>query len=119
MTPLRSKMVREMQLQRLATKTQEAYVRCVRDLAKHYRCSPDRLTVEQVRQYVHYLLTERKLSSSSCNLALAAFKFFYRKVLGNEQFKLKVRYKRSGRLLEVLNRGPCAVKSPGDRLCGP
>ena len=82
MTPLRAKMIRDMQLQRLAPKTQKAYVTAVAGLAKFYQCSPDRLHPEQIRTYLHHLLVERRLAWSSCNQAAAGLKFFYTKTLG-------------------------------------
>jgi hypothetical protein len=48
-----------MPLQRLAPKTQKAYVTAVAGLAKFYQCSPDRLRPEQIRTYLHHLLVER------------------------------------------------------------
>ena len=36
MTPLRQRMVEDMQLRDLSEKTQEAYVRAARQLAEHY-----------------------------------------------------------------------------------
>src|SRR5262249_16921960 len=82
MTPLRAKMIRDMQLQRLAPKTQKAYVTAVAGLAKFYQCSPDRLSPEQIHTYLHYLLVERPLAWSSCNQAAAGLQFFYTKTLG-------------------------------------
>ena len=81
MTPLRAQMIRDMQLQRLAPKTQKAYVAAVAGLAKFYQCSPDRLRPEQIRTYLHHLLVERRLAWSSCNQAAAGLKFFYTKTL--------------------------------------
>ena len=82
MTPLRAQMIRDMQLQRLAPQTQKAYVTAVAGLAKFYQCSPERLRPEQIRTYLHHLLTERRLAWSSCNQAAAGLKFFYTKTLG-------------------------------------
>ena len=82
MTPLRAKMIRDMQLQRLAPKTQKAYVTAVAGLAKFYQCSPDRLRPEQMRTYLPPLLVERRLAWSSCNQAAAGLQFFYTKTLG-------------------------------------
>ena len=82
MTPLRAKMIQDMELQRLAPKTQVAYVTAVASLAKFYQCSPDRLSPEQIRTYLHHLLVERRLAWSSCNQAAAGLKFFYTKTLG-------------------------------------
>ena len=81
MTPLRAQMIRDMQLQRLAPKTQRAYVAAVAGLAKFYQCSPDRLRPEQIRTYLHHLLVERRLAWSSCNQAAAGLKFFYTQTL--------------------------------------
>jgi len=81
MTPLRTQMIRDMQLQRLAPKTQQAYVAAVAGLAKFYQCSPDRFSPEQIRTYLHHLLVERRLAWSSCNQAAAGLKFFYTKTL--------------------------------------
>ena len=82
MTPLRAKMIRAMQLQRLAPQTQKAYVPAVTGLAKFYQCSPARLHPEQIRAYLHHLVVERHLAWSSCHQAAAGLKFFYTKTLG-------------------------------------
>jgi integrase/recombinase XerD len=82
MTPLRAKMLRDMPLQRLAPKTQKASVTAVAGLAKFYQGSPDRLSPEQMRTYLHHLLGERRLAWSSCNQAAAGLQFVYTKTLG-------------------------------------
>jgi len=46
MTPLRAKMIRDMQVQRLAPRTQEASVTAVAGIATFSHCSPDRLSSE-------------------------------------------------------------------------
>jgi hypothetical protein len=48
-----------MQLQRLAPRTQEAYIAAVVGLTKFYRCSPDRLSPEQIHTYLPHRLVER------------------------------------------------------------
>ena len=67
MTPLRAQMTRDMQGQRLAPRTQEAYIAAVAGLATFYGCSPDQLRPDQIRAYLHHLLVERHLAWSSCN----------------------------------------------------
>jgi integrase/recombinase XerD len=57
MTPLRQRMVEDMQLRGLSEKTQEAYVRAVRQLAEHYGKSPAQISEEELRQYFLYLET--------------------------------------------------------------
>jgi integrase/recombinase XerD len=39
MTPLRQRMIEDLQLRGLAAKTQDAYLRAVRQLAEHYTCT--------------------------------------------------------------------------------
>ena len=38
----------------------------VHGLAKYYRRRPDRLSVEEVQEYLYHLMEERKLAWSSC-----------------------------------------------------
>lgn len=104
MTALRDKMIRELELQRRSPKTIEAYVTAVAQLAEYYRRSPDQISLEEVRDFFHYLIVERKLAFSSCNQKLAGIRFFYAQVLGQEDFRLRIPAKRSGRLPEPLSR---------------
>jgi hypothetical protein len=55
MTPLRQRMLEDMQLRGFSARTQEAYVRSVRQLAAHFRKPPDQLTKDDLRQYFLYL----------------------------------------------------------------
>lgn len=103
MTPLRQRLIREMQLRQLAPRTIDTYVAAVAGLAKFYGRSPDQLQLEQVRSYLHHLLAERKLASGTCNVQAAAITFFYRQVLGQSSFDLQMRRKHSGKLPEVYS----------------
>lgn len=72
MSELRNRMIQEMELRRLSANTQEAYLRAVKQLAAHFGRSPDGVTKKDLRGYVHYLLTERRLSPSSVDVAAEA-----------------------------------------------
>ena len=52
MTELRKRMIEDIQLAGLSQGTLEAYVRSVRQLAGHFRLSPDRITERQLRDYL-------------------------------------------------------------------
>ncbi len=82
MTALRQRMIEDMQLRGFAHKTQEAYVRAVRQYAEYYGQSPAQLDEAQLRQYFLYLKNEKQVSRSSCTVALCALKFFYEHTLG-------------------------------------
>jgi len=81
MTPLRKKMIERMKLERLAPKTQVAYLAGVEGLARFYRQSPDLIEQEKVQAYLLHLIEERKLAWSSCNVAFSGLRYFYQRVL--------------------------------------
>jgi len=84
MTPLRQRMVEDLQLRGLSEKTQDAYVRAVRQLAEHYGKSPDRINEEELRQYLLYLKNDKQVASSTLNVTLNGIKFFYQHTLRRE-----------------------------------
>lgn len=105
MHPLRLQMQRDMKLRGLALRTQDSYIAAVAALAKHYRRPPDGLSVEQIQSYVLYLLEDRKLSWSSCNQAVCAFRFFYGITLKRATFALEIPHGRTPqRQPEILSR---------------
>lgn len=63
MTHLRQQMIRELELQRKSTNTIRTYVTAVKQLAAHYGRSPDQISRDQVRAYIHYLIIKRKLAT--------------------------------------------------------
>ena len=81
MTPLRTRMIRELELQRMAPSTVSNYVKSVEELARYYGRSPAKISREEVRSYLHYLITQKMLGFSTCNGKIAAFNFLYRVVL--------------------------------------
>jgi site-specific recombinase XerD len=77
-------MIEDLQLRDLSKKTQDAYVRAVRQLAEHYGKSPDRISEEELRQYFLYLKNVKHASRSACTIALCGIKFFYQHTLRRE-----------------------------------
>lgn len=90
MTPLRRKMIHQMQRERLAPRTQDAYVAAVAGLATFSWCSPDQLSPEQIRHYLHHLLVERQLAWRSCNQIACGLTFFSTKTLGWDPLQLNL-----------------------------
>ena len=104
MTPLRQRMIEDLQLRGLSEKTQEAYVRAVRQLSGHYGKSPDCITEEELRQYFLYLKNVKRASRSACTVALCGIKFFYQHTLRREWSTLDlVRSPREKKLPVVLS----------------
>lgn len=77
MTPLRKRMIEEMQLRNFSPNTQQAYLYAVTRFARHFGKSPAKLTDEEVRQYLLYLIQERKAAWSTYNIVRCALKFLY------------------------------------------
>lgn len=103
MTELRKKMIRDMQLRRFAPRTQETYLAAVARLAKHYGQSPDLIPEEKAQDYLLYLLNDRKLSWSSCDVHANGLQFFYRVTLGRSSTFVLPPRKHAQRLPEILS----------------
>ena len=106
MTPLRHRMIHDLQLRGYSDRTVEAYTRAVRQLAQFYHASPDQLTEEQVRQYLIRLTTVQKVARGTHTIALCGIRFFYAQTLGRAWPVLDVaRPKHTTKLPVVLSRG--------------
>ncbi|CAM4390541.1 phage integrase N-terminal SAM-like domain-containing protein [Vibrio agarivorans] len=66
MTPLRQQFIDEMTLRRFSPRTHECYLRWVTELSETYHSAPDKLSDEQIRQYLRSLTHERHLCGSTC-----------------------------------------------------
>ena len=84
MTELRTRMVEDMQLAGLVQGTQVAYIRAVRQLAAHFRLSPDRLTERQVRDYLIHLRDVRGVAKGTFQQRFFAIKFLFVNTLARD-----------------------------------
>lgn len=80
-TPLRQRMLEELQRRNYSSKTIRLYLRHVAEFAKHFRRPPDQLGAEDIRRYQLFLIQEKKLAWSSYNQIVCALRFFYAKTL--------------------------------------
>ncbi len=81
MTPLRQRFIDDLRLRNYSPRTVEAYVLRVAQFAQHFRRSPDRLGMEEVRAYQLQLL-EQHASWSRFNQTVCALRFFFGTTLG-------------------------------------
>ncbi len=81
MTTLRARFIEDLQLQGMAVRTQQAYVRAVRQLAQHYNTSPDHLSEEEIRQYFLHVKNIKHWSRNTLTQALCGIKLFYEQTL--------------------------------------
>jgi site-specific recombinase XerD len=84
MSPLRQKMIEDMQIRNYSPHTIEAYVRCVAQFAKHFGKSPDLLTPDDVRQYQLFLVQKREDSWATVVQTVSALRFLYQQTLGRK-----------------------------------
>ncbi len=77
MTPLRQRMIEDLQLRGYSESTQALYVAAVRQLCEHFDKYPGRITEENLRDYFLYGKNIKKWSRSTSTVALCGIKFFY------------------------------------------
>ncbi len=82
MTTLRMRMDNDLLVRGMAERTREAYLAAVTRLARHYHCSPDRLSPQEVQAYLVHMLRGEHLAWSTCSIAVHAFRFLYHTTLG-------------------------------------
>jgi integrase/recombinase XerD len=82
LTPLRQRMLDDLQLRHYSPDTMRCYLRCVADFAQHFGGSPAHLGPEQVRTSPLCLVEEKHVAWPSVVQAVCALRFFYRVTLG-------------------------------------
>src|SRR5580704_2241088 len=83
MTPLRLRMIEDTRTAGLASGTQALYLDAVRNLAAHYRRSPDELSEEEVRAYL-LSLRERGVALGTFKTNHGGIQFLYRWTLDRD-----------------------------------
>src|SRR5258708_34128125 len=80
MSPLRQRMIEDMTIRKLAPKTQQGYIRTIKDLAAFLGRSPDTASFEDVRRFQLHLAANGA-HVPILNHAVAALRFFFRVTL--------------------------------------
>ena len=104
MTPLRQRMLEELQLRNLSEATIRTYLRLVERFAKHFGMSPTQLGPDHVRRYLLHLLNDKKDTWGTVQVNRGALKFLYVRVLKQPWFDEEIAApKRRPRLPTVMN----------------
>jgi integrase/recombinase XerD len=88
MTPLRQRMLEELQRRNYSPATTRGYILAVKQFAEYFGKSPDLLGAEDVRRFQLYLLNEKKLTPGTVEIRISALRFFYRKTLKRRDLTL-------------------------------
>ena len=81
MTRLRKMMLEELERRNYSEATTRCYIRTVDVSSRRFKCSPDGLGPEHIREYQAELFKKHKLSPGTVTQRLAALRFFYIKTL--------------------------------------
>lgn len=123
MSQLRQRMVEEMQLRRLAVRTQKSDLEAVTKLVRYVGKPPEEITSEEMRRYFLYLTNEKGLARSSVMQALCGLKFLYEQVLKREWAVYEIQWPRKEKKLPVVlsvaevHRVLGCVRMPTYRVC--
>jgi integrase/recombinase XerD len=90
MTPLRKRMVEQLQLRDLSKATEETYVKCVERYADFFHRSPEQLGPEQVREYLLHLKNDRKVKTNTILVNRSGLRFLYVETLKQKWFDEEV-----------------------------
>jgi integrase/recombinase XerD len=75
-SPLRQRMIEDMNVRKLTEKTQSAYLRGVIKLAAFLKFSPDQATAEDLRRFFVYL-SDHGASQATINATISGLRFFF------------------------------------------
>lgn len=98
---LRQRMIEDMRMRKLAPKTQTAYIRSVRKLAKYLGRSPDTATEEDLRRFQLYMVDEGT-SSITLNATIVGLNFLFTVTLGRPDLMARMQSVRVPLKLPVI-----------------
>jgi integrase/recombinase XerD len=80
-TPLRKRMLEELQRRNYNVDTIRGYILAVEQFANHFHKSPELMGAEEIGQFQLHLLREKKLALGTIALRMGALRFLYKKTL--------------------------------------
>ena len=87
---LQDQMRMDLELKNLSPRTRSCYLTWMKSFALHFHRSPEELGEPEIRDYLHYLIQEKKSSQSGVNQAYSALKFFYETTLKRDWNGLRI-----------------------------
>ena len=95
-------MLQEMQIRNYSPRTVISYVHCIERMSAYFNSSPELLSVEQLKSYLHYCVTKRRESASTLNQIISAVRILYTDVLERQWEPLKLKRPRREKQLPVV-----------------
>jgi integrase/recombinase XerD len=101
MSPLRRRMIEDMTIRKLAPKTQQGYIRIVKDFAAFLGRSPDMANFEDVRRFQLHLVAQGA-GTAILNHTVSALRFFFRVTLKRHEIVEHTTFIREPQKLPVV-----------------
>ena len=117
MTPLRQRMLEDLQIRRYSPTTIRIYLHCIAEFAQHFGKPPDRLGAEHIRQYQLFLIKEKKVARPTFVQVVCALRFFYTHTLNRKIAIERIPFpRREKKLPLILSREEvkALLKAPGN-----
>ena len=97
-------MKKDLELKGYSQNTIEAYLLYSKLFSQYYQTPPAQLGINEVRNYLHYLITRKKCSSSYVNVTYSALKYLFTNILDKPWDEKKLpRMKRNKTLPVILS----------------
>lgn len=102
MGKLQDQMRMDLELKNYSPRTRSCYLTWMRSFALHFHRSPDGMGDPEIREYLHYLIQEKKASQSGISQAYSALKFFYETTLKRDWNGFRIPRAQMGKRLPVV-----------------
>jgi site-specific recombinase XerD len=102
MLSLKEQMIMDLELKGYNLKTQITYLRYMKDFTHHLGKSPEKMDEKEIKEYLHFLITQKKASQSTISCAYSALKFFYETTLHQDWGILKIPRIKTNRQLPIV-----------------
>jgi integrase/recombinase XerD len=100
-TPLRQRMIEDMQIRGLCEKTRQGHIRCVKHFAAFLGRAPDTATPDDLRAY-QLQMTKVAVSATTFNVRIISLRLFFSITCGREEMKRYMQFHRQPRTLPVV-----------------
>jgi integrase/recombinase XerD len=101
-TPLRQRMLEDLQIRQYSPTTIRIYLHAISAFAQHFGNSPDRLGAEHIRQYQLFLIQEKKVARSTFIQVVCALRFLYTHTLNRKISMERIPFPRPQRKLPLI-----------------
>ena len=102
MTPLRQRMLEDLQIRHYSPTTIRIYLRVIAEFARHFSKPPDQLDAEHIRCYQLFLIKQKRVSQSTYIQIVCALRFFYTHTLGRKIGIERIPFPRRERKLPLI-----------------